>query len=235
MAPAVPFTRPLYPPSHDKGPVPDDVDVVAVKRAISRAGFWPWQDFDDTYSETFADNGVRPFQQTNGLSATGNYGEATHDKLRNTHLKGSATEWAFDQVSIRLMQDAVEGPPAPKVPALGAVCPGGKPVLNHDCTHATSGIRLYPAFDDAFGAGRTVIAPEPITITRTGSSRPGQACYADGASGVRYWFGHLRSAPPVGRKFAKGAKIGETVPTSVGGGPHVHVGVNVERLWCTGR
>ncbi len=233
--PNVEFPRPLYPPSHAKGPVPNDIDVVAVKRAISRAGFWPWQDFDSAYSEAFAQDGVRPFQQQSGLTASGNYGEATHNKLVATHRKGSATEWAFDPISIRLMDEASGGPPPPTLPPLGAVSPGGKPVLNHDCTHATSGIALYPAFDDAFGAGRTLIAPEPLVVTRVGTSRPGEAFYADGASGVRYWFGHLNTAPREGRRFAKGATIGTTVPTSVGGGPHVHVGVNVERLWGAGR
>lgn len=235
MPPDVPFPRPLYPPSADNGPVPDDIDVVAVKRAISRAGFWPWQAFDDTYSEGFADDGVAAFQYAKQISATGNYGQATHDALVATRRKGSATEWAFDPVSIRLMDEAAAGPPPPKVPALGAVCHGGVPVLSQDCTHATSGIPLYPAFDDAFGEGRAVIAPEPLVVTRVGSSRPGEAFYADGASGVRWWFGHLANAPDVGRRYAKGAPIGVTVRNTVGGGPHVHVGVNVERVWGAGR
>lgn len=235
MAPSVPFPRPLYPPSHQQGPVPDGVDVVGVKRAVSRAGFWPWQDFDDSYSEAFARDGVAAFQSKNGIAATGNYGKATHEKLVATKRKGSATEWAFDPVSIRLMQDAAMGPPAPQLPPLGAVCAGGKPVLDQDCTHATSSLPFYPAFDDAFGAGRGVIAPEPLVVTRTGTAKPGAAFYADGASGIRWWFGHLVSAPQVGKRFAKGDQVGVTAQNTVGGGPHVHVGVNVERIWGTGR
>lgn len=235
MAPSVPFVRPLYPPSHEKGPVGDGVDVVAVKRAISRAGFFPWQDFDDSYNENFAMSGVKPFQQVSGLSATGNYGEATHEKLRNTRRKGSVDEWAFDQISINLMVEAASGTKPPILPPLGSVTPGGKSVLNHDCTHATSGIPLYPAFDDAFSEGKTIIAPEPITITRESSSRPGDACYADGVSGIRYWFGHLATAPRPGTRFSKGAKIGVTCRNNIGGGPHVHVGVNVEKLWGKGK
>jgi hypothetical protein len=235
MPPTVPFPRPLYPPSHPKGPVGDDVDVVAVKRAISRAGFWPWQDFDDTYSEKFAKNGVAAFQRAKGINATGNYGQVTHEQLEATRRKGSASEWAFDPVSIRLMQEADGGPPPPQLPALGAVTPGGKPALAQDLTHATSGIPLYPAWDDAFGQGVSVIAPEPLVVTRESSSRPGDAFYADGASGCRWWFGHLLVAPQVGKRFAKGDQVGVTCPNTIGGGPHVHVGVNVEKLWGTGR
>ena len=29
-------------------------DVVAYKRTVSRAGRWPWQPFDDSYSNAFA-------------------------------------------------------------------------------------------------------------------------------------------------------------------------------------
>lgn len=105
-APDVPFPRALYPPSHDKGPVDDYQDVIAVKRAISRAGYWPWQEFDDTYSESFAMDGVRKFQQRYGLSATGNYGEPTHTKLCETRRRDSPTEWAFDRASIIMMENA---------------------------------------------------------------------------------------------------------------------------------
>jgi len=229
MAPAVPFPRPLYPPSHDKGPVSDDVDVVAVKRAVSRAGFFPWQDFDDSYNENFAMKGVKPFQQQNGLSATGNYGKDTHEKLRNTRRKGEPTDWAFDQVAINLMKEAAgAAKPPPLLPPLGPLSVGGKTLLDQDCTHATAGLPFYPAFDEVWGPGRTVIAPEPLTVTRTGSSTPGHAFYADGLSGIRYWFGHLTASPSVGTKFKKGQKIGTTFAFHAA---HCHCGVNVEKLW----
>jgi len=231
MAPVVPFPRPLYPPSHEKGPVPDDVDVVAVKRAISRAGFFPWQDFDDSYNQNFADKGVKPFQKAKGLQATGNYGQATHDALRNTRRKDAPTEWAFDQIAINLMKEAASVPTRPSLPPLGPLVAGGKSVLDHDCTHATSGIPLYPAFDDVFRGGAVIIAPEPIEITRASSSRPGDACYADGLSGIRYWFGHLQVAPTPGKVFKKGQKIGNVYTYHKS---HVHCGVNVEKLWGKG-
>lgn len=104
--PSVPFPRALYPASNVKGPVTDNDDIVAVKRAVSRAGFFPWNKFDDTYSETFAMEGVKKFQQNNNLTATGYYGKATHDKLVATRCKGKPDEWAFDAIAIRMMEQA---------------------------------------------------------------------------------------------------------------------------------
>lgn len=125
---------------------------------------------------------------------------------------------------------------AHRIPDLGPVFHGGKSILDHDLTHATSGIPLYPAFDDAFREGTEIIAPEPLTVSiRMTSSRPGRAFFADGASGLRYWFGHLDRDHPLGRKFGKGDVVGRVAPNSIGGGPHVHVGVNVERLLGRGR
>lgn len=126
-------------------------------------------------------------------------------------------------------------PQIPIVPALGPVVAGGQSVLDHDCTHATSGIPLYPAFDDAFQQGVSVIAPEALVVTRASSSNPGLAFYCDGASGVRYWFGHLDRTHQAGVKFAKGTSVGRVAVNTIGGGPHVHVGVNVEKLWGAGR
>lgn len=106
MAPVVPFPRPLFPPSHDKGPVTNGDDIVAIKRAISRAGYFKWNKFDEAYSETFAMEGVKEFQKQSGLIATGNYGQSTHDVLRNTRSKGKPDEWAFDKIAIDLMKAA---------------------------------------------------------------------------------------------------------------------------------
>jgi len=94
-----PLKRPLYPPSHDKGPVPNGADVEAVKRAVSRAGFFPWQEFDRAYNEKISD-AVKSFQKKNGLDATGNYGEATHNKLKSKNVPSgspNAGEDCFDK------------------------------------------------------------------------------------------------------------------------------------------
>jgi peptidoglycan hydrolase-like protein with peptidoglycan-binding domain len=234
MADPGPFKRPLYPPSADKGPVKDGDDVVAVKRAISRAGFFDWGEFDDAYNEKIAD-AVQAFQKKNGLGDSGFYGEETHKKLKAKKVPSgspNAGEAVFDQKAASLYKTYH---PPDKVPDLGPVFSGSKSVLKQDLTHATSGIPLYPAWDDAFGQGKTIIAPEDIKITKASSSNPGDACYAEGKSGLRYWFGHLTTAPAVGAKIAKGKKIGVTCANSMGGGPHVHVGVNVEKLWGSGK
>ena len=65
-------------------------------------------------------------------------------------------------------------------------------------------------------------------MTRDSSSRPGDAFYAKGRSGLRYWFGHLERAPSVGTKFREGDTMGMVLNHKIVGGPHVHVGINTE-------
>ena len=237
-----PLKRILYPPDHGKGPSKNGNDIKAVKRAISRAGFWKWQNFDTAYSNAFAHGeakngpGVSGYQWNNGIDATGSYGDGTHDKLRKAKVpKGSphAGEDVFDQQACDLYSNY--NPGGSKKFDLGPLVKGSKPVTQQDLTHATDGLPLYPAYDDGFGVGVTVIAPEDLDITKDSSSNPGDACYAKGKSGLQYWFGHLTQAPAVGKHFSKGQKIGETCVNNVGGGPHVHLGVNVEKLWGSGK
>ena len=231
------FKRPLYSPSHAKGPVKDGDDIVGVKRAISRAGFMDWNEgeFDDAYNEKIAD-AVQAFQKKNGLDATGAYGENTHAKLKGKKVPSgspNAGKSVWDDKAAAMYK---QYQPPDSVPDLGPTFKGGKSVLKQDCTHATSGIPKYPAFDDAFDEGCTIIAPEDIEVTKASSSNPGDACYAKGTkSKLQYWFGHLKSAPAVGTKIPKGAKVGVVCANSLGGGPHVHVAVNVEKLWGSGK
>jgi hypothetical protein len=126
-------------------------------------------------------------------------------------------------------------PKEPVVPKLGPITPGGQSILAHDLTHATDGIRLYPAFDDAFTMGQTIIAPEPITVQRPSHSNPGQAFYAIGESSVQYWFGHLDRSHAKGIHFRRGETTGHVAPNHIGGGPHCHCGINVEKLLGRGR
>jgi hypothetical protein len=242
------LARALYFPGNSSGkPASSDgPDVVAMKRAVSRLGRWPWgMPFDDTYSRGFAcgtggnvrETGVAGVQRQQWIAPTGQLGDATYQALRYARIPEAlphAGEHAFDPVALDLLEQSHELPPAPVVPSLGPMFAGGKSVLQHDLTHATSGIPLYPAFDDAFAQGVTIIAPEALTITRASSSNPGDACYAEGASGLRYWIGHLTTAPSVGREIPRGGTLGVTCVNGVGGGPHVHVGCNVELLWGDG-
>ena len=165
---------------------------------------------------------VKRFQTAHGIPASGVIGDATWKALL-PHLSAAAKA-LLPQV-----------PAKPKIPNLGPIVKGGRSVLDHDLTHATDGIPLYPAYDDAFGQGVTVIAPEALTVTHQSSSRPGEAFYATGASGLKYWLAHLTASPAVGTKFRKGQPVGKTCANRVGGGPHCHVGVNVERLWGKGK
>jgi hypothetical protein len=168
--------------------------------------------------------------------------------LRKAHSELELTKEGYDPKgghwrralgALQTLEDDLSKPPKPKptskVPNLGPVWRGGKSILLHDLTHATGGIPLYPAFDDAFVAGRKIIAPEALVVTKQSNSHPGDAFYAKGASGIRYWFGHLVSAPATGRRFRKGETIGVVLDHSVGGGPHVHVGINVEDLLGRGK
>ena len=109
MAPTVPFIRTLYPPNSPKGPTRGGDDVIAVKRAISRAGFFPWKSrFTNNYNEEFVKVGVAGFQKKAGLPVSGIYGKTTHDKLRNTRCKAKKAEWAFDDFSITLIENVVK-------------------------------------------------------------------------------------------------------------------------------
>jgi hypothetical protein len=159
-----------------------------------------------------------------GLPASGLYGPKLHKLL--------VEEPAFDAKATALVNSYV--PPRP-VPDLGPVWKGGKSVLDHDLTHATGGIKYFPAFDDAFVQGREIVAPEDIEVYQESSSRPGLAFYAKGKSRIRYWFGHLDRTHKAGTRFEKGETVGRVAANSIGGGPHVHVGVNVELLFGPGK
>ena len=219
----------------------------AYKRTVSRAGRWPWQEFDEAYSNGFAhgtggnviNSGLAGVQRQQGISDTGWIGEKTFNTLRSIRVpegKAHAGEMAMDAVAANLIAEAWDifggQEPTAKID-LGPVEKNGQGVREHDLTHATSGIPFYPAFDDVWHAGASVIAPEPLTVTRTGGASHGVAFYADGDSGLRWWFGHLTSSPSVGKRFSRGQVVGQVA--SHPDAPHVHVGINVERLWGSGQ
>jgi peptidoglycan hydrolase-like protein with peptidoglycan-binding domain len=103
--PSFAHKRILYAPPHKNYPMSGD-DALAAKRALSRAGFIPWQEFTNVWGEQ-AKEGCIAFQKSVGIKSSeggppqGNYGESTHKKL----LKAKAEmkhEWAFDARSIDL-------------------------------------------------------------------------------------------------------------------------------------
>jgi hypothetical protein len=129
------FPRPLYPPDaveHGKRPSVDGPDVEAYKRVVSRAGRWPWQPFDDSYSDGFAhgraggnvaDSGVAGVQRQLHIDATGWIGKATFNGLRSIRIPDGlphAGEPAMDAFAAVLIDEAFElfggSEPAPVEP-----------------------------------------------------------------------------------------------------------------------
>jgi len=121
-----PLPRNLYPPSvvnKDKSKTPSKPgpDVKAVKRAISRGGRWPWQDFDEEYSDRFslgnpssdvANSGVAGFQRQMKIEPdSGWIGPNTYSALSYAlvpdHLP-HAGEHLFDATAIDLLNQAYD-------------------------------------------------------------------------------------------------------------------------------
>src|SRR5262245_40704187 len=123
--PSFAFKRILYGPPDHRYPMSGD-DCLAVKRALSRAGFIPWQDFTNVYGQQ-AKDGCKAFQKSVGIKGNdggapqGNYGKSTHQAL----LKAKADdkhEWAFDDYSATLYKGYEEG---------GSSGAGREAVMNH--------------------------------------------------------------------------------------------------------
>ena len=136
------FPRCVYPPSAaNKGKTPskDGPDILAYKRTISRLGRWPWQEFDDHYSDRFAlgnpsssvqDSGTAGFQRQQHLDDTGWIGEKTFNSLRYALVPAEfqhGGEQAMDGKAINLLNQAYdmfqghETPPAGKTLRLQAL------------------------------------------------------------------------------------------------------------------
>jgi hypothetical protein len=206
-----------------KGPT-----ALALKRAMARMGFLRWEParWDDRFN-------ARLEQALD----TWDPGKDGYGPGRWASIRAATTdtgEPALDSVALNLIRGEHKATKK-KVPDLGPVFHGGSSILFEDLTHETYGIPLYPAFDTAYQAGTGIIAPEPMEVFKASSSRPGDACYLLGESGLRYWVAHLVYAPPVGRQLDREDLIGRVVATSIGGGSHAHWGVNVERLWGAGQ
>jgi hypothetical protein len=96
-APSVPRAREICEGMHGD-------DVVAVKRALSRAGYLPWGKFTPVW-DAGAIAAVQPFQADHGVPpGPGTYGPLTHAALTGAHAKGSDAAWAYDAHAIALME-----------------------------------------------------------------------------------------------------------------------------------
>lgn len=236
---AIPFKRPMYPAIGDKPPTIGK-DVSILKFGLHRYGtLGPAGDNFFTIPENQPPTqiytprtrqAVKVLQQlergagnTDIKTASGAVGRATWEVV-----------WQYLDEYRRMQYRAFIPPkPKPAVPDLGPIYSGGKSVLLHQLTHNTDGWPNpsypwpLPAFDDGWVAGRTVIAPEDLIIISQSGSAGGDAVFARGASKLEYWIGHMAFAPPTGRVYHKGEKVGSigAIPWSQGG-PHVHLGIN---------
>src|SRR5262245_3294626 len=121
MVPVLGFPRPLYPPDaaqHDKTPSSPGPDVEAYKRTVSRAGRWPWQAFDEQFSNAFShgkppgyvsDSGIAGVQRQQHLDQTGWLGQNTFNTLRSIIIPSPlphAGAPAMDSVAQDLINEA---------------------------------------------------------------------------------------------------------------------------------
>jgi len=207
--------------------------ALALKRAMSRLGFLPWEPekWDNLFNKKL-EGALDEWDPGKNGYATGRY-----DKIRAAVVKSGSHkgEQALDSVAINQVQTEYASMQGQKVPDLGPLEKGGASLLDFALSHATSGIALFPATDTVWTPGCTIIAPEKVEVYKASSSSPGDACYLEGlASGIRYWFGHMVSAPAVGKVIGKGATVGKVGQFS-GYTPHLHAGINVENLWGKGK
>jgi len=160
-------------------------------------------------------------QPNEGIPPSGDIGQATWDVL--WPLLDDYHRWQY-----RVWKLPTIPKPNP-LPDLGPLYLGGASVLLHQLTHNTDGIPNFPAYDDGWVAGRTVLAVEDMIVdNQPTSSSPGDAFYATGKSRMRFWYGHLITAPALGREFRKGDPVGRIY--NQGLRSHVHFGLDARPL-----
>ena len=238
-----PFIEPYGIPGNTGGFKSKGNTAIAVKRALAHLGFLEWDDGFGPYWNHKTNDACADWKRKRGLipgnSTDGSWGRKAHTVMQSAwYMKTGKRHPAFDAKAQDLLQDEKEGqePPPDRVPDLGPMWNGGLSVLQHDLTHPTSGIKYYPAFDDAFDAGREIIAPDACEVFKKDTSaHPGEAVYLMGLQKVDFWVAHIDRDYPLGRKFNKGQFIARVIDTDIGGGPHSHVGVNIERLIGVGK
>jgi len=116
------FPRPLYPPDaskHGKKPSMDGPDVKAYKRTISRLGRWPWQEFDEAYSNGFShgtsgnvkDTGVAGVQRQQDIDDSGWLGKNTFNTLLYAKIPvelPNGGQQAMDATAVSLINEAFQ-------------------------------------------------------------------------------------------------------------------------------
>lgn len=219
----------MYGPDRPKGPTVG-IDVQIMKFGVNRYEKGILPEPEGGYTTAFG-NGLqlalqKHLQPQENIPATGNIGQATFDiiwEYLDEYRREKYRKWKVPPPK----------PPPVVVPDLGPIYRGSYAVsvMQHSLTHRTSSIPFYPAFDDGWIAGRDVLAPEDLEVIEQSGSAGGDAFYARGKSTIKYWFGHLAFAPPTGKDFVKGEKMGDIawLPVSLGSS-HVHCGIDARPL-----
>jgi hypothetical protein len=119
------LTRTLYAPDNPDQPAQSDgKDVQAIKRLVSRAGFWDWQEFDRHYSNAFAHGATGPTGSgpgVDGLRAAIGIGDGSgtlnerayhallYARIPELDWRGDsnphAGEWVVDATSAQLLAE----------------------------------------------------------------------------------------------------------------------------------
>jgi hypothetical protein len=113
------LTRTLYAPDNPKQKTQSDgKDVKALKRAVSRAGFWRWQEFDTSYTNAFAHGATGPTGSGPGVDGlrnalgTGDKSGTLNERTYHALLYGKvpagsehAGEWIIDATTENLLEE----------------------------------------------------------------------------------------------------------------------------------
>ena len=88
-------------------PGTNGADVIAVKRALSRAGFMQWGAFTPIWGPN-ALRACKAFQAANGIPQSGDYGPRSHARLLATPPKAGGGDSAWDAHGLRMLREFCE-------------------------------------------------------------------------------------------------------------------------------
>lgn len=183
----VPPTYPYGLPSSglkSKGPTAE-----ALKRAMSRLGYLPWQDFDQHFNQPLSDALAKWDPGHSG------YGKGRWEKIRAAKVRegAHAGEYALDSVAQQLIQDeyAAAHPPLPPYPPLIYPHEKGWRSYSGGYLHQTGGIAGNWALDFLADPLTPVLAVEDGEVSRTSGYAPSSGLHGPNRD-VFGWSVYLR-------------------------------------------
>lgn len=96
-----PYRGPLYGPSHPRGPSPRSPYVLALKRALHRAGFGNFPAPDERFNRPL-EAALRRMQLYHGIRPTGQYGLGSWQALRRLQAADPGQGYALDEQALSL-------------------------------------------------------------------------------------------------------------------------------------